>query len=167
MGIKYSICSPSSGLIIILLLLLISFPNSIVPEISASTAGFFGFLDSKISATLGSPPVISFVFEDALGILAITSPALTSLPFSILRTIPTLRSYEELFDEPFDLTEFPSLSVITNCGFKSCLPWKLFQSIITLDEIPVVSSNFSINETPSTRSAKSNLPVSSATIGTV
>ena len=64
---------------IILLLLLISLPNSIVPEISARTAGFFGFLDSKISATLGSPPVISLVFEDALGILAMMSPAFTSL----------------------------------------------------------------------------------------
>ena len=152
---------------IILLLLLISFPNSIVPEISANTAGFFGFLDSKISATLGNPPVMSLVFEDALGILAIISPALTSLPFSIFRIIPTLKSYEELLDEPLVLIGFPSLSVITNCGFKSCLPWKLFQSIITLDEIPVVSSNFSIKETPSTKSAKSNTPVSSATIGTV
>ena len=38
---------------------------------------------------------------------------------------------------------------------------------MTLDDIPVVSSNFSIKETPSTRSVKSNLPVSSATIGTV
>ena len=91
-GIKYSTGSPFSGLIIILLLLLISLPNSITPESSAKTAGFFGFLDSKISATLGSPPVISFVFEEALGILAITSPALTSFPFSIFRTIPTLKS---------------------------------------------------------------------------
>ena len=52
-----------------------------VPEISAKTAGFLGFLDSKISATLGKPPVISFVLDEALGILAITSPAITSLPF--------------------------------------------------------------------------------------
>jgi hypothetical protein len=73
-------------LIIILLLLLISLPNSIVPEISANTAGFLGFLDSKISATLGRPPVISLVFEDALGILAMMSPAFTSLPFSIIKT---------------------------------------------------------------------------------
>ena len=81
LGIKNSTGSPSSGLIIILLLLLISFPNSIVPDISAKTAGFFGFLDSNISATLGSPPVMSFVLEEALGILAIRSPALTSFPF--------------------------------------------------------------------------------------
>ena len=38
---------------------------------------------------------------------------------------------------------------------------------MTLDEIPVVSSNFSIKDTPSTKSLKSNFPVSSATIGTV
>ncbi|GIR65662.1 MAG: hypothetical protein CM15mP70_07690 [Pelagibacteraceae bacterium] len=92
LGIKYSTGSPSSGLIIILLLLLISLPNSITPETSAKTAGFFGFLDSKISATLGRPPVISFVLDEALGILAIISPALTSLPFSIFKTIPTLKS---------------------------------------------------------------------------
>jgi hypothetical protein len=63
-----------------------------VPEISANTAGFLGFLDSKISATLGRPPVISLVFEDALGILAMMSPAFTSLPLSIFKTIPTLKS---------------------------------------------------------------------------
>ena len=39
--------------------------------------------------------------------------------------------------------------------------------MITLEEIPVVSSNFSIKDTPSTKSLKSNFPVSSATIGTV
>ena len=91
-GIKYSTGSPSSGFIIILLLLLISLPNSITPETSANTAGFFGFLDSKMSATLGRPPVMSFVLEEALGILAMISPALTSLPFSIFKTIPTLKS---------------------------------------------------------------------------
>ena len=106
-------------MIIILLLLLISFPNSIVPDISARTAGFFGFLDSKISATLGSPPVISFVLDEALGILAITSPAVTSFPFSIFKTMPTLKSY---VDEFFDLIGLPSLSVISNCGFKSFFP---------------------------------------------
>ena len=94
------------------------------------------------------------------------SPALTSLPFSIFKIIPTLKSYEELF-EPLVLTGFPSLSVITSWGLRSCLPWKLFQSIITFEDIPVVSSNFSINETPSTKSVKSRIPDSSATIGTV
>ena len=117
-----------------------------------------------MSATLGSPPVISFVLEEALGILAITSPALTSLPFSIFKTIPTLKSY---VDEFLDLIGLPSLSVINNWGLRSCFPWKLFQSIITLEEIPVVSSNFSIKDTPSTKSLKSSFPVSSATIGTV
>ena len=69
----------------------VEFPNSIIPLISARTAGFFGFLDSKISATLGKPPVISLVLDEALGILAIISPALTDLPFSILSITPTLR----------------------------------------------------------------------------
>ena len=37
----------------------------------------FGLLASNNSATLGRPPVISFVFEVSLGNLAKTSPAET------------------------------------------------------------------------------------------
>ena len=40
---------------------LVSFPNETVPDSSAKTAGSLGFLASKRSATLGSPPVISLV----------------------------------------------------------------------------------------------------------
>tara|TARA_B100001027_G_scaffold133100_1_gene92166 strand:+ start:289 stop:459 length:171 start_codon:yes stop_codon:yes gene_type:complete len=38
------------------------------------------FLASNNSATLGNPPVISFVFVVSLGSLAITSPAETFCP---------------------------------------------------------------------------------------
>ena len=95
-------------------MLLISLPNSIVPLISARTAGFFGFLDSKISATLGKPPVISLVLDDALGILAIISPAFTDLPFSILSITPTLKLYEAPNLEPLTLITSPESSVITS-----------------------------------------------------
>ena len=54
---------------------LTSFPNSITPSFSAIIALSFGLLASKSSATLGNPPVISFVFDVSFGSLAITSPA--------------------------------------------------------------------------------------------
>ena len=54
---------------------LTSFPNSITPSFSAMIALSFGLLASNSSATLGKPPVISFVFEVSLGNLAKTSPA--------------------------------------------------------------------------------------------
>ena len=40
----------------------------------------FGFRASNNSATLGNPPVISFVFEVSLGKRASTSPAETFCP---------------------------------------------------------------------------------------
>lgn len=46
-----------------------------IPEYLASMAASFGFLASNKSATRGRPPVISLVFDDSNGILAITSPA--------------------------------------------------------------------------------------------
>ena len=45
------------------------------PSFSAIIALSFGLLASKSSATLGNPPVISFVLEVSLGNLAKTSPA--------------------------------------------------------------------------------------------
>ena len=57
-----------------------SFPNSIVPSFSAIIAPSFGLLASNNSATLGKPPVMSFVFVVSLGNLAITSPAETFCP---------------------------------------------------------------------------------------
>ena len=59
---------------------LVSFPKAIVPLSSAKTAASFGFLASNKSATLGSPPVISFVLDPSNGILAKTSPAKSFLP---------------------------------------------------------------------------------------
>jgi len=54
---------------------LTSLPNSITPSFSAIIALSLGFLASKSSATLGKPPVISFVLEVSFGSLANTSPA--------------------------------------------------------------------------------------------
>ena len=44
-----------------------SFPNSIDPSFSAIIALSLGLLASNNSATLGNPPVISFVFEVSFG----------------------------------------------------------------------------------------------------
>ena len=69
--------SPVSLVITSLSLPFVSLPKLTIPEDSASIAGSFGFLASNKSATLGKPPVISFVFVTACGILAIKSPAST------------------------------------------------------------------------------------------
>ena len=67
--------SPDSLPVIISLLFpLVSLPQDTTPVNSARIATSFGFLASKRSATLGSPPVMSLVFDDSLGILAKTSP---------------------------------------------------------------------------------------------
>ena len=63
-----------SGVIITFCFPLISFPKDISPEISEIIAWSLGFLASNNSATRGNPPVISFVFEAAFGVLAKTSP---------------------------------------------------------------------------------------------
>ena len=65
---------------VIFCLPLISFPKIISPSFSAIIAPSLGFLASNNSATLGRPPVISFVLEVALGSLANTSPAFTLSP---------------------------------------------------------------------------------------
>jgi len=73
-GIKYEDSIPAFDLIVILSFPLTSFPNSILPSFSAMIAPSLGFLASNNSATLGNPPVISFVLEVAFGNLANTSP---------------------------------------------------------------------------------------------
>ena len=71
---------PSLPVMISLLLPLVSLPQETIPVISAKIATSLGFLASNRSATLGRPPVISLVFEDSFGILAITSPTLIVWP---------------------------------------------------------------------------------------
>ena len=66
-----------SGVITNLTLPFVSFPKEIIPVSSDNTAASLGFLASNRSATLGRPPVISFVFEATNGILANTSPAVS------------------------------------------------------------------------------------------
>ena len=58
----------------------VSLPKVVIPEYLAKIAAALGFLASNKSATLGNPPVISLVFEDSTGILAITSPAFIFVP---------------------------------------------------------------------------------------
>ena len=87
LGIKFSLTTssvPSLPVIMSLLLPLVSLPQETTPDSSAKIATSFGFLASKRSATLGNPPVISFVFEDSFGILAITSPTSIAWPSEIL-----------------------------------------------------------------------------------
>jgi len=55
-------------------------PNTTLPSFSAMIALSLAFLASNNSATLGRPPVISFVFVVSFGSLAITSPAETFWP---------------------------------------------------------------------------------------
>ena len=74
-GIRYEEVSPLSDSIVTLCFPLTSFPKRTLPSFSAIIALSFAFLASNNSATLGNPPVISFVLEVSFGNLAITSPA--------------------------------------------------------------------------------------------
>ena len=69
-----------SGVMTSLTFPLVSLPKAIIPLSSASTAASFGFLASNKSATLGRPPVISFVLDPSRGILAKTYPACSFFP---------------------------------------------------------------------------------------
>ena len=80
LGIKYEDEGPSGVTIETFNFPLNSLPNSIEPSFSAIIALSLGRLASNKSATLGNPPVISFVFEVSLGNRAKTSPALTFCP---------------------------------------------------------------------------------------
>ena len=69
-----------SGVITNLTLPLVSLPNEMIPVASDKTEASLGFLASNRSATLGSPPVISFVLDATRGIRARTSPAVNLCP---------------------------------------------------------------------------------------
>jgi len=66
---KYFLISPVLVSTIISRLPLLIFPKETTPSTSLTTAGLDGFLASKSSVTLGSPPVISPDLADFLGIL--------------------------------------------------------------------------------------------------
>ena len=57
-------------------------PNFTTPSISLMIAGSRGLRASNSSTTRGRPPVMSLVFVVSRGILASTSPAMTSSPSS-------------------------------------------------------------------------------------
>ena len=71
---KYFLTSPNLDSTTISLLPRFIFPKETTPSISETTAGFDGFLASKSSVTLGSPPVISPDLPDFLGILTSIFP---------------------------------------------------------------------------------------------
>ena len=72
MRVAFSI--PSSSVMINLSLPLVGLPHDTIPDSWAKIACSLGFLASNRSATLGRPPVMSFVLVDACDILAITPP---------------------------------------------------------------------------------------------
>ena len=65
LGIRVAISFPFSSVTISLSLPLVGFPQETIPEAVASIAASLGFLASKRSATLGSPPVMSLVLADS------------------------------------------------------------------------------------------------------
>ena len=63
-------------------------PYFTTPSISVMTAGSFGRRASNSSTTRGRPPVMSLVLAVSRGILASTSPGVTSAPSSTMRWAP-------------------------------------------------------------------------------
>ena len=63
--------------------------NSTSPSISVMVACSRGLRASNSSATRGKPPVMSFVFVDSRGILAMMSPWNTSAPSVTSKWAPT------------------------------------------------------------------------------
>ena len=126
-----------------------------------------GRLASKSSATRGKPPVISFVFAPSLGILAITSPALTISPSSTDKIAST--DIACLSGFPFSrFTGSPlfwSATIIS--GFNSFPFGADLQSDTILCAIPVASSVSSLSETPAIKSINLATPLFSAIIGKV
>ena len=60
----------------------VGLPKLTTPTVSARIALSLALRASNKSATLGKPPVMSLVFETALGILASIEPASISCPSS-------------------------------------------------------------------------------------
>ena len=65
LGIRVAKTFSFSSVITSLSLPFVGFPQETIPEAPASTADYLGFLASNKSATLGNPPVISFVLADS------------------------------------------------------------------------------------------------------
>ena len=79
LGIRYSLVSASSARITIFRMPFTNPANSTTPSISVMTACSRGLRASNSSATRGRPPVMSLVLVDSRGILAMMSPACTSV----------------------------------------------------------------------------------------
>ncbi len=133
------------------------------PSISLNSAVSFGFRTSKSSATLGRPPVISFVLVVALGSFAITSPALTSSPSSTSKIASVGIKYRAIPNDPARLTVFPSLSLIEILGRSS----PLLDSMMVRLDFPVTGSTFSCMVLPDMTSPNLTVPSTSEIMGVV
>ena len=137
-----------------------------MPLISARIATSFGCLASNKSATLGSPPVISFVLDDSLGILASTSPISIDCPSLTFTSDFCSSLYSAGLFPPGSITSLPFESVITTIGFIS-FPAEVLSDasrISTLDK-PVNSSVTSLIVMPFSISLRLTFPLTSEIIG--
>ena len=145
---------------------MVSFPHETTPLISARIATSFGCLASNKSATLGSPPVMSLVLEDSLGILARTSPISIGWPSVTFTRDFCSNLYSAGLLPPGSITSFPLASVMTTIGFIS-FPAEVLSDaskISTLDK-PVNSSVTSLMVMPFSISLRFTLPLTSEIIG--
>ena len=152
LGIKVSRITssfPSLPVKTSLLLPLVSLPQETIPLISAKIATSLGCLASNKSATLGSPPVISLVFEDSFGIRARTSPISIDCPSETFTKDFCSSLYSAGLFPPGSITSFPLESLITTIGFIS-LPADVLSdaSKISTLESPVSSSVTSLMVMP-------------------
>ena len=121
--------------IIILCLFLNGLPNVTTPSNDANTAIFFGRLASNNSDTLGRPPVISFDFWVAFGVLPRISATSTFLPSAT-------------FNEVLGSSEYLIISLSSVAKIIVGLYPLGIYSLTTNLEVPVISSNCSETVTP-------------------
>src|SRR5574341_313910 len=115
-GIRYSCATLSRSVITRRCLPLVSLPKETVPVTSASTPASLGERASKSSATRGSPPVMSRVFEISWGIRASTSPTPTSWPSRTVMIEPIWKVMLTDWSEPAILISWLASSSSFTCG---------------------------------------------------
>ena len=146
----------------------VSLPKEMIPVSSDKTAASLGFLASNRSATLGKPPVISFVFDATRGILAIISPAVNFWPSLRFTSAPAGKVYVAgTLNSPIRTGLFLE-STIDIVGTSSLPAEGLSDTSITsMLDSPVRSSICSLTVTPSSISENLTFPDVSPTIGLV
>ena len=143
---------PITSVIKILCLFLNGLPKEIIPSNEAKTAIFFGLLASNNSETLGRPPVISFDFCVAFGVLPIISATSTFLPSATFNEVLGSKEYLII-----------SLSSVAKI-IVGLYPLGIY-SLTTNLEVPVNSSNCSETVTPGMISSNEIIPYFSAIVG--